>query len=227
MVRRILLSIAMIVGVLSLGVSPAAAVVACPPDPVPGSTINDSVQVTSGTCTLSGVTVTGSVSVSPGAVLITRDAVIAGNVTATGANVKIEGGRIGGFVVLSDSSRFRLCRLSIGGALVIENRTTSPTGSALPLCTQNGPVVNEGNVVIRNNSLPVSGGGTVGGNLVISGNSATISFGNGRVNGGAQITNNSGAVIVANSTVAGMLFCSGNTQPPDLTGTTAGAINCS
>lgn len=227
MVRRILLSIAMLVGALLLGVSPAHAATACPPDPAPGTTINDSVQVTSGTCTLSGVTVTGSVSVSPGAVLITKDAVIAGNVTATGANVKIEGGSVGGFVVLTDTPRFRLCNLTIAGDFVIQNRLTSPTGSALPLCTESGPVVNQGNVVLRDNALPVNGGGTVRGNLVISGNSATISFRGGRVGGGAQITNNTGAVNVTNSTVAGVLFCSGNTQPPNLTGTTAGAISCS
>jgi len=227
MVRRMLISIAMLVGALSFGVASAHATTVCPPDPAPGTTINDSVQVTSGTCNLSGVTVTGSVSVSPGAVLITKDAVIRGDVTATGANVKIEGGSVGGFVVLTDPSRFRLCNLTISGGLVIQNRVTSPTGSTLPVCTESGPVVNQGNVVLRDNALPVSGGGAVKGNLVISGNSATISFGGGRVGGGAQITNNTGAVNVTNSTVAGVLFCSGNTQPPNLNGTTAGAVSCS
>jgi hypothetical protein len=220
-------SLAMLVGALSMGASPAYAGAACPPDPTPGSTIDASLRVSSGTCTLNGVTVTGSVSVSAGAVLITKDAAITGNVTATGANVKIEGGSIHGFVVLIDPPRLRLCNVTIDGGLVIQDRVTGPTGAALPACTTSGPVVNNGTVVLRNNSLPVGGGGTVRGDLVISGNMATISFGPGQVSGGAYITNNRGVVNVVNSTVGGLLFCAGNFQPPNLAGTTAGAINCS
>ena len=226
--RRTLFTLALTIAAFGgVWASPAQATVTCPPNPTPGTTVNDSVQVLPGaTCTLDGVTVTGSVSVARGGVLITKDAVIRGDVNVAGGNVKLEGGSVGGFVVLDDASRFRICNMTISGDLVIENRVTPPQGDVLPVCTESGEVPISGNVVLQNNTLPVNGGGPVGGNLVISGNSAAVNFAHGEVGGGAFITNNTALVRVLNTEVGGVLTCSNNTPHPDLTGTTALAINC-
>jgi hypothetical protein len=207
--------------------SAAHATVTCPPNPTPRTTVNDSVQVLPGaTCTLDGVTVTGSVSVARGGVLITKDATIRGDVNVAGGNVKLEGGSVGGSVVLDDATRFRICNMAINGDLVIENRVTPAQGDVLPVCTESGEVPVSGNVVLQNNALPVNGGGPVQGNLVISRNTAAVNFAHGEVGGAAYITNNTALVRVTNTDVGGVLTCANNTPHPDLTGTTALAVNC-
>lgn len=228
MIRRIVLSFLVTFGALGVvSAAPAQAAVTCPPNPAPGTTINDSIQVPPGaTCTLNGVTVAGSVSVARTGILLTKDAVIQGDVNVVGGNAKLEGGSVGGFVVLDDATRFRICNMTINGDLVIENRVTPASGDVLPACTESGQVLIKGNVVLQNNTLPVNGGGPVQGNLVISGNSAPINFGNGQVGGSGTIANNTALVRVLNTNFGGVLRCSNNTPHPDLTGTTALAINC-
>ena len=228
MIRRIVLSILVAFGALAaVAAAPAQAAVTCPPNPAPGTTITDSIEVPPGTtCTLTGVTVVGSVAVARTGVLITKDAVVQGDVNVVGGNAKLEGGSVGGFVVLNDAPRFRICNLKVNGDLVIENRVTPPSGDVLPACTEPDETLIKGNVVLQNNALPVSGGGPVQGNLVISGNTAPINFGHGQIRDNGTIANNTALVRVLNTNFGGVLSCSNNTPRPDLTGTTALAINC-
>lgn len=207
-----------------IGAPAAMATTTCPPDPAAGSTISDSIVVNSGTCTLTSVTVQGGVTVNPGATLITKDSTIAGNVSVSTGAVKLEGGSVGGSVVLTNAPSFRICNIPIAVDLVIQNRTTAPTTS-LPPCTEAGGVPVSGSVFIRDNALGVSGGGFTAGYVVITGNSAPVSYRNGTVNGDVQIAGNSTLVTFTGNTVRGNLICRGNTPPANTTGTTAAGVN--
>ena len=205
--RVFLVLIAALASAIVFG-SHADAATSCPPNPPNGSTVAGNITVTSGTCTLQEVTVTGNVKVGPGAELIMQGGKVLGNVTITDGWFYIGAFRtapqIAGTLTMDAPRGWLDCGAVIGGDYTVKNMTFfAPPPTPFPGCT----VVPE----------------RIGGNLTFTNNTTGTNFSLTTVNGNFTATGN-GPSSFDQLTIAGSATCS-NTPPATFTNSTVGGTN--
>ncbi|HEV3352879.1 MAG TPA: hypothetical protein VG076_08145 [Acidimicrobiales bacterium] len=209
---------ALLVGVAALvtplvGATPAYALVVCPPNPAPGTTVNSNIYVPPGqVCTLDHNTVVGSITVASGAELIVVAGTINGNVTSSGANsVFIESTRtdlftIHGSVTLGGVGNPQECAGRIDGSLNISNIPAVPPPPLAPSPGCFGPA---------GSRL------TIGGDLNVSSNHSFYSFTFTTTGGSLRVIGNTGGGLLINDVAGGDMICSNS--PPWVGGTLSAA----
>jgi hypothetical protein len=161
--------------------------------------------------TFSG-TFVGNLSVSKGQTCMFLGGGVTGNITQTGGNLVLSGTTVGGNVQIQAGGAFSIGSYArIIGNLQIQNLPANATQNAV--C--NTSVI--GNLTYQNSAAPVEigaatmcPGNTVGGNLQVGSNSATVGIVANIVGGNLQVQNDTGPTIVSNNKIANNLQCSGN-----------------
>ena len=157
-------------------------------------------------------TFVGNLSVSRGQTCMFVGGGVTGNITQTGGNLILSGTTVGGNVQIQGGGAF-----SIGGsARIIGNlQIQNLPGGAVQ--NQVCGVAVSGNLTYQNDGAPVAigaatmcPGNTVGGNLQVSNNTASVGIVSNHVGGNLQVQNDSGSTTVSGNQVANNLQCSNN-----------------
>jgi lysophospholipase L1-like esterase len=159
-------------------------------------------------------TFVGNLTVSAGQVCIFTGGGVTGNVTQTGGTLIFSGITVGGNVQIQGGGTFSLGAFArINGNLQIQNLPSNATQNQI--C---GVRVG-GNLTYQNNLAPVSigaatmcAGNTVGGDLQVGNDSATVNITGNTVTGNLQIQGDTGSTTVVSNVIAHNLQCSGNTS---------------
>jgi hypothetical protein len=173
------------------------------------------ITVPGGVCVLQDVTVTGNVTVSPGAELIMRGGGVNGGIAATDAWISVgPSGRsllsVGGSIKITAPRNWRYCDVLLGGNLTVSGQTgVAPPPLAFPPCTPPAGAF----------GIP----GPIGGHLTIVNNTVPECFHFTAVNGPFTATGNAGGNF-DHLTIAGSATCS-NTPPALFTNSTVGGSN--
>jgi hypothetical protein len=196
---------------------PAVAVVTCPPNPAPGSTVYSNIDVT-GSCLFNNVTVYGNVTVETGAGLELESARVYGNIdvrpggeldidhTLSSNSATPNTSRVAGTITVTDGVDIDIFNATVGGGLLVNRITQLPK-----VCNSSFG----GNVLIT--GMPTGTSFTLG-------NPASTSqacAGN-RIYGGVTVTGNAGRIVVDSNTVSGSVSATGNTGSGEVKNNTIG-----
>jgi hypothetical protein len=212
------------VGVIGGGQA-AQAAINCPPNIV-DTTVHADVNVPAGTCTIQNSTITGKVTVQPGANLIILGSTIGGSVTA----IKPASFRVDALLpctVAGDpTSCVRITR--IGGDFTADGATSVPAGFAANTICNGTRITGDLTITRSGRAAPPAvglcafGGNVIGGWTEFTRNVPYSAFGNNRVGGSGEFVDNTGGGEVTKSKFGGSLLVdndppcwtvSGNTAP--------------
>jgi lysophospholipase L1-like esterase len=158
-------------------------------------------------------TFVGNLNVSKGQTCMFIGGGVTGNITQTGGNLVLSGTTVGGNVQIQGGGAFSIGSFArILGNLQIQN---------LPVSAAQNQVCGvgvSGNMTYQNSDAPIAigaaimcPGNTVGGDLQVGNNAASVGIVANIVKGNLQIQNDRGVTTVSNNNVAKNLQCSNNT----------------
>ncbi len=181
------------------------------------STTGGNVTVDNGaTITLNNSTVGGNLQVQTGGTVnLQAGSTVQGNLQMqNGGTLNTNGGTVDHNIQISGASTFSLVGTSVGGNLQIQN---IPAGSSQnQICgvtTDNDMQIQSNGVAIAvGSSGPSCAGNHIGGNLQVTGNTASVSIYNNTVAGDLQVNNNTAPESVFTNIITKNLQCNGNTS---------------